>query len=89
MASQSPEVSVIIPAYRSWDALPRYLAVLERQEGGILFEIIVVASGIADKTPPLAGRFPTVRFLVFAERKFPGMARNLSASQATAPPRPD
>jgi GT2 family glycosyltransferase len=82
MASQSPAVSVIIPAYRSWDALPRCLTALERQEGEIPFEIIVVASGIADNTPPLTGRFPTVRFLVFAERKFPGIARNLGASQA-------
>ncbi|MGZ8243690.1 glycosyltransferase family 2 protein [Methylomagnum sp.] len=82
MTGASIEVSVIIPAYRDWAALPRCLEALERQAGGIAFETIVVASGSEAGESPLAAGFPSTRFLLFAERKFPGVARNLGAREA-------
>lgn len=82
MAHRSLAVSVIIPAYRSWDVLPRCLEALERQEGGVCFETLVAASGSSAVDAAVAGRFPDVHFLVSAERKFPGAARNLAARHA-------
>jgi len=78
----SPAVSVIIPAYQAWEALPRCLAALERQEGWIAFEAIVVASGADGSEAALRQRFPGVQILALPERKTPGAARNIGAGRA-------
>ncbi|BBL77330.1 glycosyltransferase family 2 protein [Methylomagnum ishizawai] len=82
MTGIKPAVSVIVPAYRAWEALPRCLDALRKQSGGVAFETIVVASGEVAAEAPLAARFPEVRFLLSAGRRFPGAARNLGAQVA-------
>lgn len=76
------EVSVIIPAYRDWEVLPRCLESLQRQTGDVSFEIIVVVSGADGTEATLRRRFPDVRILAFTERKFIGAARNIGAKHA-------
>ena len=72
MTGDAMEVSVIIPGLTGIGMLPRCLDALERQEGGVAFETIVVpASGTETGESPLAVRFPATRFLLFSERKFP------------------
>jgi GT2 family glycosyltransferase len=81
-AAPTPAVSVIIPAYHSWKALPLCLTALQRQQGDVTFEVIVVISAADGQEVTLQQRFPTVQILAYAERKFPGQARNLGAQQA-------
>lgn len=76
------ELSVIIPAYQAWDALPRCLSALERQEGGVVFETIVVVSGADGREAALRRRFPGIRIVATAERKTPGAARNIGTGRA-------
>lgn len=78
----SIEVSVIVPAYRDWEALPRCLESLRYQTGDIPVEVIVVASGADGSEAALRRRFPEVRILAFPERKFIGVARNIGAEHA-------
>lgn len=80
--ADKPAVSVIIPAYQSWDSLPSCLGALDAQVGGIPIEIIVAASGCESVNQDLALRFPHVRFLLSPERKFSGAARNWGAREA-------
>jgi GT2 family glycosyltransferase len=79
--SQTIELSIIIPAYRAWDTLPRCLDSLEQQRG-VSFEAIVVVSGTDGTESSLRRQFPSVLILAFPDRKAPGVARNIGASQA-------
>jgi len=55
---------------------------LQTQTFGGAFEVIVVDSSREDITSLMSGRFPSVRFLRYCERKFPGEARNAGIREA-------
>lgn len=77
-----PEVSVIIPAYRSEQTVESCLAALQAQTCRD-FETILVDSSPADKLAPLlAERFPGIRYIHHPARLLPHAARNLAAGQA-------
>jgi GT2 family glycosyltransferase len=74
-SANHPELSVVITAYNERHAIERCLASLERQKTVRAFEVILIDSS-NDGTDTIACRFPFVRVQHFAERKFPGDARN-------------
>jgi GT2 family glycosyltransferase len=75
-------ISVVIPAYRDLDALPRALSALREQRTAAPFEVLVVVSGADGSELGLHAHLPGVRTVVRSERLFPGQARNLGALEA-------
>ena len=77
-----PDLSVIIASFNSSKTIEKTLASLRQQQFAGQFEVIVVDSS-TDSTAGLIRReFPEVRLFTFAERKFPGDARNYGILQA-------
>ena len=76
-----PELSVVIVAYNERHSIERCLASLKRQQTNHLFEVILIDSS-TDGTDAVALRFPFVRVQHFAERKYPGDARNAGMALA-------
>ncbi|MBU6283508.1 glycosyltransferase [bacterium] len=87
-----PEISVVVPCWRSETTIGRCIAALRGQESAPSFEVVVVDSSPDDGTS-LAGRAanppgPRELDLVVeraADRLFPGEARNRGAALARAP----
>jgi glycosyltransferase involved in cell wall biosynthesis len=71
-----PELSVIIAAYNARRTIGDCLASLAAQTTAAPFEIIVVDSSTDGTADFVAERFPQVRLLGHAGRRFPGEARN-------------
>jgi GT2 family glycosyltransferase len=80
----NPEVSVIVPSYNAAATIGTCLAALREQQTRVPFEVIVVDSGSDGAADIVASRFPEVRLLRFADRKFAGHARNLAIAEAHA-----
>jgi len=75
-------LSIVIASYNSVTTIGRCLRSLARQDDQAVFEVIVVDSS-QDGTAALVARdFPRVKLFTFAERKFPGDARNIGVSKA-------
>jgi glycosyltransferase involved in cell wall biosynthesis len=76
------KLSVIIASYNSRQTIARCLQSLvsQRRDGEV--EVIVVDSSQDGTAEIVAQQFPEVRLYTFAERKFPGDARNIGLSHA-------
>jgi len=79
-----PELSVIVASYNSIRTVPECLESLRSQTTEKTFEVIVVDSSNDGTAEFVARRFPEVHLLRFAERKFPGDARNTAIAEARA-----
>ena len=82
MSARDVEISVIVPSYNAAGTIERCLAALRDQETSAAYEVIVVDSGTDDAACLAGSRFPDVRVMHFAERKFAGHARNLAAAES-------
>lgn len=80
-----PEVSVIIASYNSRRTIEACLASVENQKTARPFELIVTDSSTDGTGDFIAQRFPAIRLLRFAARKYPGAARNAGLECARAP----
>lgn len=79
-----PELSVIVASYNSKHTIADCLESLRRQETSQSFETIVIDSSSDGTDLFVARHFPEVLQLHFAERKYPGDARNAGVTQARA-----
>ena len=79
-----PDLSVIIASYNSRRTIGRCLDSLRAQETGRTFEVIVVDSSTDGAAQLIAQDHPEVVLITSAERRFPGGARNIGVSAATA-----
>ncbi len=77
-----PRVSVILPAYHSYDTLASCLAALRAQTLEDR-EVIVVNSSPEDRTRAVAEPFPAVRFEQSSRRLLPHAARNRGVELAS------
>jgi GT2 family glycosyltransferase len=82
--SDEPEISVLVASYNSRQTIPACLEALRRQRTSRRFEVIVIDSSDDGTGDLVAERFPEVRLIRFAERKFPGDARNAGIAAARA-----
>jgi glycosyltransferase involved in cell wall biosynthesis len=80
--TSSPNVSVVVPAYRAAETIAACLRGLQGQDLEEPFEVIVVASG-GDATVDIVRRgFPRIVLLASGERLTPGAARNLGVARS-------
>ncbi len=79
---QSPDVSFIIPSYRSRATLGATLDSIERQSTDSAVEVIVVDSSGDQTAAWLRREYPRVRALQSETRLWPGQARNLGVEQS-------
>lgn len=77
----SPRVSVIVACFNAAETIERCLSALERQDCDEPFEVVVIDSSSDGTAAFIRERFPRVSLHTFAERKFPGEARNLGAAR--------
>jgi len=77
----SPRVSVIVACFNAAETIERCLSALERQDCDEPFEVVVIDSSSDGTAAFIRARFPRVSLHTFAERKFPGEARNLGAER--------
>jgi glycosyltransferase involved in cell wall biosynthesis len=92
--TRSPQVTVVIPAYRAAATIGQTLVGLLRQRGQPEFEVIVIDSSPDASTveaarlaleQPRGSAAPEHRIEHLPERAFPGAARNRGAALARAP----
>lgn len=84
MKVDTPDISVVIPAYRAEAFLARAIQSVVEQVG-VNPEIIVVVDGVYDRTPEIAATFPMTRVLVNEANQGAPEARNRGLAAATAP----
>lgn len=82
MTSARPQLSVIVPSYRSGATIERCLDSLAHQQDCPPYETIVVDSSDDDSAELVARGFPEVRLIRLEERTLPGRARNLAIEEA-------
>lgn len=82
---EHPQLSVVVACYRSGNLVDRCIESLLNQTADTPFEILVVESSGDGTAERLEERFPSVRVVPCAERKFPGSARNLALPLARGP----
>ena len=75
-------ISVIVPAYESWETLPATLEALRPQVDRADRELILVESSGTETPEQLERRWPWVRAVVPPARVLPGPARNIGLEQA-------
>ncbi len=78
----APEVSVVIPSYRSGRGLFRCLESVYAQSTKVRFEVVVVDSSPENIGPSIHRAFPEARFIPLAERTLSGRARSIGAERA-------
>lgn len=85
---QTPDATVIIPAFNAELTIAAQLEALAHQSGEIAFEVIVADNGSTDATAECceawAGRLD-LQVIDASARRGPGYARNRAAEHATAP----
>jgi len=79
-----PELSVVIASYNARGTIAPCLEALCGQQTNREFEIILVDSSNDGTAELVAKRFPNVRLIALAERKFCGDARNIGTTHAKA-----
>jgi glycosyltransferase involved in cell wall biosynthesis len=77
-----PLISVVVPSFNARATIGGTLDSLLRQETDVPYEVIVVDSSQDDTSAFVARHYPQVRLFHFADRKFPGDARNHGARKA-------
>ena len=75
-------ISVVIPAYRAWNTLPRVLDALGPQIVGTSRQAILVDSSGGAPVADLERRWPWLDVIALPERVRPGRARNVALQQA-------
>jgi GT2 family glycosyltransferase len=78
-------LSIVVASYNSRATIEACLESLLRQKTGSPFEVVVADSSNDGTADLIAERFPAVRLLRLAGRKFPGTARNAAIAAGTAP----
>lgn len=81
-ATGSPEVSVIIPAFRGHQTIDACLEAVVAATSALRAEILVVESTGEEAAARIRARFPAVRVIVPAGRLSAGAARNLGFAHA-------
>ncbi len=81
-ASEAPEVSFIIPCYRSGGTVERTLNSILGQVTSLGFEILVVESSGDGTAESIRTRFPRVNVHALSSRTHAGTARNLGSTHA-------
>jgi GT2 family glycosyltransferase len=76
-----PLVSVVVPVYRQWDAVPALLAALAAQAAAVGAEIVLVDNAPGEPRPPLD--LPPAARIVPCDRPGAYAARNAGAAAAT------
>jgi mycofactocin glycosyltransferase len=84
MHAAPPQISIIVPCLRHADELKNCLQGLERQEGDVLFEVIVVDSAADPNVEAAVRGLPGVRLLRSDRSLSAGAARNFGANAASA-----
>ena len=79
---QGPMISVIVPSFNAGKTIARALRALEEQQTAVPYEVIVVDSGTDGAAELVARRFPEVRLVRSADRRYAGGARNLGIVEA-------
>lgn len=86
---QSPDLSVIIPAFDAERTLGAQLAALAAQEASFRWEVLVCDNGSRDGTEQLVrtwqARMSHLRLIDAGARRGPAAARNIGVSQAASP----
>jgi glycosyltransferase involved in cell wall biosynthesis len=80
---QSPEVSIVMPAYRSEETIAASLRSFLAQDHPV--EIFVVDSSPDERTAEIVAGFPDVRLIRPGRRLLPHAARNEGAAATTTP----
>jgi glycosyltransferase involved in cell wall biosynthesis len=84
MKLDSPDISVVTPAYRAEAFIGRAIqSVLDQP--GVNPEIIVVVDGVFDRTPEIAAKYSKTKVLVNETNQGAPAARNRGLAVATAP----
>ena len=78
----SPEVSLVVPSFKSRETIGRTLESIFSQESGSTFEVIVVDSSQDLTAAWIQSSFPKVRVISSQIRLSPGAARNRGGSEA-------
>ena len=78
----SPRVSVIVACFNAIDTIERCLSALASQDTDEPFEVVVIDSSRDGTADLIRQRFPNVSLHTFADRKFPGEARNLGVARS-------
>ena len=81
-ALKPPEVSFIVPCYRSGETVERTLNSILEQVTSLSFEILVVESSGDGTAESIRTRFPRVTVHALSSRTNAGTARNLGTAQA-------
>ena len=81
-AAEAPEVSFIVPCYRSGGTVRRTLNSILAQVTSLGFEILVVESSGDGTAESIQEQFPRVSVHALSSRTYAGTARNLGAAQA-------
>lgn len=76
------DLSVVVPAYRSWSTLPAVLDALGPQLEGGRREVVLVESSGELESEEIRRRWPWLRLVSPPERTLPGRARNIGISAA-------
>jgi glycosyltransferase involved in cell wall biosynthesis len=76
---QNPEISFVIPSYRSRTTIDRSVASVLHQETALRFELIIVESGGDEEAAGLTQLVPSATVLNSKLRLYPGSARNAGA----------
>ncbi len=85
MPSVPPDVSFIVPSYRSRTTIRATLDSIYAQQAKKAIEVIVVDSSGDDTAEWLKELYPQLRVVVSETRLFAGAARNRGARETTAP----
>ncbi len=81
-ATETPEVSFIVPCYRSGGTVGRTLSSILGQVTSLGFEILVVESSGDGTAESIRKRFPGVTVHALSSRTYASTARNLGSAQA-------
>jgi glycosyltransferase involved in cell wall biosynthesis len=85
MISSSPDISIVIPSFRSRSTIDSTIESLLAQDYDGKIEIVVADSSDDDTSAWLSKRFPAIKVFHSTERLLPGPARNFGASKVSTP----
>jgi len=84
MRTGQPAISVVVPSYKGSSTLSRCVRSILDQTLKEPYEVVLVDSSPDGTVDLVATEFPEVRLIRVAQRAFPGAARNIGLSHATA-----
>ncbi len=78
----TPNISIIIPSYRSRQYIDRCFQAIFQQTGDVAEVIVVESSQERELAEYIARTYPAVKLISLARRTFPGEARNIGLREA-------